>query len=257
MTPTARQLLLVALACIPMTLALRVTAGAQAKQKPAATGEAIFAKKCASCHGAKGVGGPGFPKPLLGSRSVTDLGKFIAQSMPPGPQKTPLPEAQKIAAYMHAAFYSPLAQERNRPPRIELARLTVRQFKNAVADLVNGTAPVVPDLKERGLAGAYYKGRGFDPKEKVLDRTDSQVNFNFGSDGPVPGKFDPHTFSVAWVGSVLAPDTGEYEFVVRTDHATKLFVNGWEKPLIDAWVKSGNDIEFRGSIHLLGGRAYP
>src|SRR5262249_35995550 len=46
-------------------------------------------------------------------------------------------------------------------------------------------------------------------------------------------------------------------FIVRTDHATRLWVNDPKRPLIDAWVKSGNDTEFRGSIFLLGGRAYP
>jgi hypothetical protein len=257
MMPTAHRLFLVALACVPLTLALRVSAGAEQKPAPQVTGEAIFAAKCASCHGSKGVGGPGFPKPLVGNRSVGDLGKFIAQSMPPGPNKTPLAEAQKIAAYMHAAFYSPLAQARNRPPRVEMARLTVRQFKNAVADLVNGTAPVIPDVKERGLTAHYFKSRDFDPKEKVLDRVDPEVKFDFGTDVPVPGKFDPHNFSINWVGSILAPDTGDYEFIVRTDHGTKLFVNDNEKPLIDAWVKSGNDIEYHGTVTLLGGRAYP
>lgn len=224
--------------------------------KAAPDGAKLFAQNCAPCHGAKGVGGPSFKKPLVGSLSVNDLGRFVAKSMPPG-RGTPAPQAAKIAAYMHGAFYSPLAQERNRPPRVELARLTVKQFKNAVADLMSGTAPVVPDVAPGGLRGQYYKARDFDEKNRVLERTDPGVKFDFGTDGPVKEKFDPHNFTVAWTGSVMAPDTGEYEFIVRTDHATKLFVNGWEKPLIDAWVKSGNDTEFRGTISLLGGRAYP
>ena len=64
-------------------------------------------------------------------------------------------------------------------------------------------------------------------------------------------------FRVNWQGSVLAPETGEYEFIVRTEHAARLWVNDIDRPLIDAWVKSGNDTEYRGSIFLLGGRAYP
>ncbi len=35
-------------------------------------------------------------------------------------------ESQAVAAYIHDAFYSPVARERNRPARIDLARLTVR-----------------------------------------------------------------------------------------------------------------------------------
>ena len=55
---------------------------------------------------------------------------------------------------------------------------------------------------------------------------------------------------------MLAPDTGEYEFVVRTQHAARLYVNDATTPLIDAWVKSGDDAEHRGTIRLLGGRPY-
>jgi hypothetical protein len=257
MLPNTRRLFLLAGSFFPMILALRVSAGTVqiAKAKPL-TGEAAYARSCAPCHGAKGAGGAGFRKPLVGSRSVVELGQFIAQSMPPG-KKTPLPEAKSIASYMHGAFYSPLAQERNRPARVELARLTVRQFKNAVADLMNGSAPTVPDGAEHGLRAQYFKSRELDEKNRVVDRVDPQVKFDFGTQGPVPDKFDPHNFSAVWTGSVVAPDTGAYEFIVRTDHATKLFVNGWETPVIDAWVKSGKDTEFKGTVDLLAGRAYP
>ena len=64
-------------------------------------------------------------------------------------------------------------------------------------------------------------------------------------------------FRITWQGSVLAPETGEYEFLVRTENATKLSVNDKARPLIDALVKSGSDTEYRGSVYLLGGRAYP
>ena len=60
-----------------------------------------------------------------------------------------------------------------------------------------------------------------------------------------------------WQGSVLAAETGEYEFVVKSENAIKLWVNDTVRPLIDASVKSGDDTEYRGSIHLLGGRVYP
>ena len=56
---------------------------------------------------------------------------------------------------------------------------------------------------------------------------------------------------------MLPPETGEYEIIVRTEHSTRLWLNDPKKPLIDAWVKSGNDTEHRASIYLLGGRAYP
>src|SRR5207302_1410828 len=60
-----------------------------------------------------------------------------------------------------------------------------------------------------------------------------------------------------WQGSLLAPESGEYQFVVRSDHGVRLWLNDNKKPLIDAWVRSGNQTEHRGSITLLAGRVYP
>src|SRR5438045_698099 len=84
----------------------------------------------------------------------------------------------------------------------------------------------------------------------AVDRTDPGGAFDVGTAGPGE-KFAPQQFSVRWEGSVLAPETGVYEFVVKCDHAVRLWVNDTKKPLIDAWVKSGNDTEFKGSIFLL------
>ena len=56
---------------------------------------------------------------------------------------------------------------------------------------------------------------------------------------------------------MLAPETGEYEIVVRTENSIKFFINDMVRPFIDAWVKSGSDTEFRGSIFLLAGHVYP
>ena len=114
-----------------------------------------------------------------------------------------------------------------------------------------------------------------------MNRVDPEIQFNFGTDSPIPDQnalkelsrswqrapllwvplssFRPFSqeYRVNWQGSVLAPDTGEYEFIVKTENATRLWVNDNARPLIDAGVKSGNDTEYRESITLLGGRAYP
>jgi cytochrome c553 len=220
-------------------------------------GEQIFRQRCASCHGAKGEGTKHYGKPLTGDRSVGQLAQFISQSMPPGPRKWVGEDARKVAAYIHDAFYSPLAQARNRPARIELSRLTVRQYRNAVADLVGSfRAPARWDDR-RGLRGEYFKSRRFRTEDRVFERVDSEIRFDFGESGPSPDQFDPHQFSIRWKGGVLAPHTGEYEFILRTEHAARLWVNDQKQPLIDAWVKSGDGTEHRASLFLLGGRVYP
>src|SRR5689334_12731179 len=92
-----------------LLLSFAWTRRAEAVPGSASAGQKIYRQRCAACHGAKGEGAKAYPKPLTGSRSVGELARFIAQTMPPGPRKCPAPEAQKVAAYIYEAFYSPLA----------------------------------------------------------------------------------------------------------------------------------------------------
>ncbi len=221
-------------------------------------GEQIYRADCASCHGTKGEGGDEYDRPLVGDRSVAQLTRYIAKSMPKdAAKKCSAEDARKVASFIYEAFYSKTARERNKPPRIELSRLTVRQYRQTATDLIGSFQGRERWDERRGLKGEYFKGRRFQPNERVLDRIDPQIRLDFGEDGPDPKKFEADQFSIRWTGSLLAPETGQYEFVVRTEHAVRLYLNDNKYPLIDAWVKSGNDTEHRGSIFLLGGRAYP
>jgi hypothetical protein len=242
--------ILLALLIVPL-------AGRAAAEQPP-PGEQIFKEICAKCHGAAGEGNAERDTgPLSGDRSLAELAEIIDKSMPEdAPEKCNGEEAKAVAAYIYEAFYSPLAQARIQPVRIELSRLTVRQYQNAITDLVGSFRGNGSWDSDRGLKGEYYKGRRTRRSERVIERIDPVVQFDWGESSPDPEKFDPHEFSIEWEGSVLAPETGDYEFIVRTDHAMRLWVNDLETPLIDAWVKSGDDTEYRGQIRLLGGRAY-
>jgi hypothetical protein len=201
-----------------------------------------------------------YAHPLIGEWSVGQLARYIAKSMPEDDPGTCVgEEADQVAKYIYDAFYSKTARERNKPPRVELSRLTVRQYRQAVADLIGSFRGQGVWDDKRGLNAEYFKGRNMGQQSRVMERTDSEVRFDFADKSPLEGKIEPHEFSIRWQGSVLAPDTGEYEFIVKTEHACRLWVNAQDthRPLIDAWVKSGNDTEYKSSIYLVGGRAYP
>lgn len=241
-----------------LLVALSVEAVPDVKSKAKEqTGEQIFRGQCAACHGAKGQGTKLYQKPLIGSQSVGQLAKYIAQSMPPGPKKCAAKDAPKVAAYIYDAFYSSLAQARNRPARIELSHLTVRQYRNAIADLIGSFRDGPRPDQTRGLNGEYFKIGRFRGDERVLERIDPQIQFDFGTNGALPAQTDPYQMAMRWAGSVLAPDTGEYEFIVHTEHAMRLWINDLQRPIIDASVQSGTDNEYRVTLFLLGGRAYP
>lgn len=221
------------------------------------TGEQIYKQQCASCHGPMGEGTQECPLQLAGDRSLRSLARLIARTMPEdNPDQCVGEDAEKVAEYIYDTFYSPAARDRLKPPRVELARLTVNQYRNAVADLVGSFRPAAKWDDRRGLSAEYYKGRRFRPADKVLERLDPTIAFDFGTASPAPGQIEPHEFSIRWDGSVFAPATGYYEFIVRTEHAARLWVNDASRPLIDAWVKSGDDTEYTASIYLIAGRPY-
>jgi cytochrome c553 len=253
-------------------------AWAENEAPPEHPGAKVYQQMCVDCHGKKGEGVAGkHDEPLVGNRSVTALAKYIARSMPEDKEGTCVgDDATDVAAYIFDAFYSPAAQARNNPVREDLARLTVEQYQNSVADLVGRFRPGFDRApgKERGLR-ASYKGKRkpeFGPqlpkdkdedrqreKERVrFERVDGQVAFNFGTESPDPVKFRDDDFSERWDGSVIAPETGMYEFIVKTENGARLWVNNPKDALIDAWVSSGPQVrEEKKTIFLLGGRSYP
>lgn len=223
------------------------------------TGEQLYHQFCASCHGTQGQGTAAeYPHELAGAKDLAALSKLIDETMPQGEAEAlDAGQSAKVAEYVFENFYSTDARAKNPAPRLELSRLTVRQYRNTLADLLGSFHEPLKWGEERGLRAEYFKGKDFRRNERAMERVDREVKFDFGTASPEPEKMDARNFSIRWEGSVLAPETGEYEIVVRTDHAARLWLNDPRKPLIDAWVKSGNETEFRASIFLLGGRPYP
>lgn len=249
----------------PAVVALAVLGSfAPAQEKKEKSGEVIYRQMCAKCHGAKGEGAKAYPTPLVGDKSLAQLAKVIDDTMPEGsPDLLDAAESRRVAEYMYDAFYSPTAQAKINPPRVELSRLTVKQYRNSIADTLSAFRAPAPKLDDKqGLRGEYFNSRNFQGNKRQIDRLDPEVKFDFAKEAPKATPepkeaFDPNTFCIRWEGSVWAPETGLYEFVVKTDHALRLWVNNNKTPVIDAWVKSGDSTEFKAGVYLLAGRAYP
>ncbi|MBX3444110.1 MAG: DUF1592 domain-containing protein [Planctomyces sp.] len=223
-------------------------------------GAALYQEHCASCHGEQGEGvADAYADPLIGDRSLEELSRYIDEKMPQGePEVLDAEQSALIAEHIHEAFYSPTAQFRNKPARIELSRLTVRQYRQALADLIASFVGPGDWGDDRGLRAEYHASRNpRGRRNSVIQRIDPQVRFDFGEATPdaelIPSNEE---YSARWTGSVIAPDDGEYEFVVETENGMRLFVNNPDVPLIDASVKSGDGREFQAVLPLLGGRAY-
>ena len=240
------------------------------------SGEVVYRQDCARCHGPQGEGVAGkYDETLHGEQSVDALARYIHRTMPDDrKEKTPEAEARAVAEFIHGAFYSPEARAKNTPARVELVRLTQRRYRESVSDLLSGFTPVRQASKPGGLQAEYFQSNGMNKKDKsVLKRVDPTVRFDFGPGSPTEG-ITADQFSIAWSGSLLAHDSGEYQFRVTTPNGARLYVNTdlaagdsnrrddsdakREVALVDLWVSSGGQERHgTGSVYLLGGRSYP
>lgn len=245
--------------CLALFLLCAVTTADACAQEQ--DGLVLFRKHCSRCHGDKGKGSKNYPDPLQGNLSVNQLTHYIDKTMPEdNPSQVTGESAKVIAETIHPSFYSLIAQEKNKKARLELSRLTVRQMRESLADIVGSFRSPYPKIdQQRGLRAEYFDSRKFSKRSLVLERLDPKIQFSFGEASPAPNKMQPERFSIRWDGSVLPPEAGRYEFIVRTDQAVRVYVNETEstKPLIDAAVKSGNEQEYRARITLLGSRPVP
>jgi hypothetical protein len=262
------------------------TLSAAEKQHP---GLIIYQKMCAECHGNDGQGVDGkYDEPLSGERSIEALTRYIEKNMPEDNEGTCVgQDAKDVTAYIYEAFYSPAAQERLHPPAIELSRLTIAQYRNSVMDVLGhfpvpalqpgkpAPKPKPPAPYQHGLK-ATYRGVGIPlpgekpvevakqgikkkPNNKTIERIEDHVVAHFGAGSPDPATMEAEQFNNRWDGSVLAEDTGVYEFIIKTENGARLWVNDddQDRALIDAWVSAGPKVrEERKSIYLVGGRAY-
>ncbi len=224
------------------------------------TGREIYRHQCAKCHGRNGEGVKGkYEDALRGDRSLAKLTSYIDKAMPDDdPGQCVGEDAAAVASYIYDAFYSREARIRKHPPRVELARLTNRQYVNTVADLLrhfigNDGA----QTGERGLQAVYYDAKDFNGDKKVLERVDRLIDFDFADVTFEPKLTSTNGFSIHWRGSLIADETGEYELVLKTPNGARLWLNDPEEPLIDSWVASGQINEYKARIHLIGGRIYP
>lgn len=237
-----------------------------------ATGERIYRQKCADCHGAQGEGVEGkYRDALYGDWALPKLTRYIAKNMPEDdPETLSAAEADAVSAYVFEAFYSRAAQARLRPARVELAHLTNQQYANAIADVIAGLGPAratgaAEEKAEPGLRAYYFsvaqRGR-FDPSKIVWTGVDRAAELTVAEGAPGWERVGQYfeQFSAQWRGAVLAEETGEYEFVVRTPNSVRFWINAEfvaGDAALDVNVNRPDEPDHRVTVRLLGGREYP
>lgn len=254
-----------------LTLSVSVALSPARAADPQSAGRKIYREHCASCHGKSGNGVKDkYNDALHGDWSLEKLTRYIDKNMPEdNPDALNADESGVVARYIHDAFYSREARARNNPARVELVRLTNRQYVNTVADLLRSItgADDKPPAGEPGLRGSYRSRVAKDEKKKQegfrkeLDRVDRVVTFAFQPDSTNSSALGLTNtgveLNISWRGSIRADESGDYDFIIQTPNGARLWVNDDNEPIIDGWVASGTATEQKATLRLLGGRTYP
>ena len=113
-------------------------------------------------------------------------------------------------------------------------------IQSAPGCLMSGEIPAVESAVLRppsaaegmtGLQGEYFANQDFQGVP-VLTRIDRQVDFDWG--GKAPGKGLPQDhFSVRWTGSIVPPESGDFELSIKSDDGSRLYING--ELFLDNW----------------------
>ncbi len=222
---------------------------------PFEDGVRVYQDKCAHCHGDDGQGVAGvYDLALYGSRSVAELTRLIERTMPEGEADTCVAEeAAAVARYIHHEFYSPAARVRkglDPPMQVELSRLTVSQYRNAVADVIAHFTPTPQETKrllgdrrrnrggraaaeaaadagsfEAGLKGSYFASKGMSKADQLAQtRIDHRIDFDFGSSAPF-ADMPEDQFAIVWEGSIWIHETGDYHLRVATPNGARVYLN--------------------------------
>jgi outer membrane protein OmpA-like peptidoglycan-associated protein len=109
---------------------------------------------------------------------------------------------------------------------------------------------VKPLKAQDGLTGEYYDGSNFE--KKIATRMDEKIDFIWHIP-PVYGIKTPK-YSVRWKGNITAPETGAYDFSVKVNDGSRVWVNN--KLIIDCSLLN-NKHNPSGYISLEKGKTYP
>ena len=220
-------------------------------------GKRIYLKQCAHCHGIQGEGVVGFNEnPLYGNKRLPELIQVIDETMPEDKPKTCRgDDAVAVGRYIFEMFYTPEARASQKPPRIELARLTNRQYVQTIRDIFRNFLGR-PELDElRGIKAQYYNGRNF--RDRVGEAIVNSIDYDFDQALPYDKLTKKEEFSIKWEGSIIAEESGVYEFIVQSPNSIRLYVNNREDRLIDKYVATNErDAEHKATVFLQGGEAY-
>ena len=102
----------------------------------------------------------------------------------------------------------------------------------------------------QGVDAHIYSGRNFEVFQRI--ESGSDLSFNWERQGP-DGEVPQDNFSIRWMGQLLPPETGTFQFQANFDDGYRLWVA--DQLIINAW--TGGPSIITGEVNLTAGRLTP
>ena len=105
---------------------------------------------------------------------------------------------------------------------------------------------------EPGLSAEYFNNPDLSGAP-VAKRVDHSVDFNWGTNDPLPGIAGASAFSARWTGTIKPIATGDYIFALESDDGSRAFLD--DAAIIDMWSPHAL-MRKEAQVHLEAGRTY-
>ena len=107
-------------------------------------------------------------------------------------------DGEGVARYFYESFYGRVSIPQPSEARVELVRLTNRQYAQAVADLLADPDGSAEPSRFGGLTAAYFKSANFQRENRIHERLEPRIEFDFGEAGPDADGIPSDEFSIRW-----------------------------------------------------------
>jgi hypothetical protein len=93
-------------------------------------------------------------------------------------------------------------------------------------------------LAANGIRAYYFNVQNPILQSPVLERVDANINFNWRTASPAPGKVNADKFGVIWMGQIKTGAAGTYTFHYTTNNLGRLYVDN--RMIINNWKSHGD-----------------
>jgi YVTN family beta-propeller protein len=223
----------------------------------AQTGQTLFARSCASCHGGQAFSSSSTGVLANVGTIKATSGQRLGQALT-GLDVPTLRDAWATAPYLHDGSAATLEDAIRAHTTLNVPAGDVAPLAAFVREMGSAQAPVAPvnppppPPSGQGLRGSYFSNIGLWGQATLF--RDEAIDFGWGAAAPAAG-LPTDNFSARWTGSLVPTTSGSYRLQTTADDGVRVWLNN--VLVIDNWADQATTTTTSATISLTTGVAVP